>query len=95
MKKDILSGETDTGFKFSIDQRVLNDWDFLEAVAKSASTNDIERLKGTVSVVTMLLGESGVDSLKKHVKSLNGGFCPQDKMNDEIVSMLEKSKAKN
>lgn len=90
----MIGGKTKSGFAFKVDERILQDWRFVQALALAQSDVDTTKLKGANDVVTLLLGKEA-DSLVKHLMELNDGFAPTDKLMSEIGEIMEKVKAKN
>lgn len=90
-----MQGETNSGFKYEIDERILSDWDFVMLLPKTGSENPIERLTAVNDIAVMLLGDKGLERLKKHIKSKNDGYCPAAAVETEIVSILQSKPLKN
>lgn len=87
-----MQGKTKSGFKFDIDERILDDWYFLEAIAKADNTeNPSAMLAGTVELVNLMFGENKA-KLMEHIKSKHDGFAPQEAVKEEILDVIEQSK---
>ena len=82
-----MKGTTKSGFKFNIDERIIEDWDFLEAIAMAESTDASEQIRGTMKVADMLLGKEK-ESLKKLIREKNGGYVPQTEMANAIAEII-------
>lgn len=64
----MLTGNTKSGFKFEIDEEILDDYDFLELLCKI----DEGATSLTIKMVDTLLGEEQKEKLKNHVRTENG-----------------------
>ena len=82
-----MEGKTKSGFKFSIDERILGDWRLLTAIAKSESNDQAEQIKGTYDLVSLILGDKEKD-LMDFISSKNDGFVPTDKVAETITEIL-------
>lgn len=87
----MIKGKTKTGFKFEIDERLAEDWRLLEAITLADSRNVTERVKGTTTVVDMLLGKNK-NQLMEHIMKLHDGYVPTTALTDELASMLSSIK---
>lgn len=76
MKKKILSGTTESGFKYSIDSAVLDDYEIIEIL------QDIDN--GAITKIPMLFnklfGEEQANALKEHLRK-DGRVSLTDMMN--------------
>ena len=87
-----MKGKTKSGFKFDFDERILNDWRFVKAIAKADNTsNPSAMLAGTVELVSLIFGDKE-DALMEHIASKNDGYVPQDAIKDEIIDIIEQGK---
>lgn len=78
----MMTGETKTGFKFSVDEAALNDWELLEDL--DGIENNPQRY---VRVAKRLLSMEQYEALKKHC--VNGsGRVDMTKMFREISDIL-------
>lgn len=77
----MLKGKTRTGFKFEIDERVLNNYELIELLA------DVEENPLLVGrLLTMLLGDRKKD-LIDHVRE-EDGIVPLDRMMEEFEDIF-------
>lgn len=77
----MLKGKTKTGFKFAIDERVLNNYELIELLA------DVEENPLLVTkVLTTVLGDKKQD-LIEHVRE-DDGIVPVEKMMEEIAEIF-------
>lgn len=85
----MLKGKTKTGFKFEIDERLLNDYELVELLAETEENPLI-----VSKVLTKLLGDQKKD-LIEHVRE-EDGIVPADKMMEELEEIFNAgNKAKN
>ena len=64
--------QTKSGFVCDVDERVVADWDFLDALCDSESEDKTLALKASRDAVKMLLGKKGAAALAEHVKDKDG-----------------------
>ena len=64
----MIEGKTNTGFAFSLNEEVLDDYELVEALCDVDDGN----FGSIVKVVDMLLGGEQKKALKEHIRSLNG-----------------------
>lgn len=83
-----VSGKTETGFKFSIDDRVLDDWRLIQNIELAESENLTERVKGTNALVRLLLGDNE-EKLMEHIAKKNDGFIPSSAVTSELASIIK------
>ena len=91
----MTTGKTKSGFEFSVNEKMADDWRLISAIADAESSDGSKRISGLISVVRLLIGEEGEKKLCEHVMSLNDGMCPQSVMTNEIIEIinyLKKSK---
>ena len=87
----MVKGTTSTGFKFSYDKRLLDDWRIMEAIAYADSPDNMRRVKGTADLITFLLADNK-DALMEHIKSYSDGFIPTEALRKELFEILEQAK---
>lgn len=81
----MVEGVTKTGFKYKFDERVKTDWDFVKTASElQHNPSDISNIE---KIFVMLIGEKEFKKLLNHVKKLNDGFCPIDKLSKELIEM--------
>ena len=91
----MITGTTSQGFKFEVDEELLNDWRFVKAIRKSESSDPGERLLGVTDIVFLLLGEEQSDKLAEFIAEKNGGKAPVDSMYSATVEILNICKEEN
>lgn len=88
----MINGKTQTGFEFSMDERVLEDWSFLQAIADADSGEDSRVIKGITELAGMIAGKDGMKKLIQHVKEHNEGYAPVTEVEKEIIDIINQSK---
>ena len=83
----MLEGKTKSGFKYAIDERVMDDWRLLKYVALSESKDPSEQVQGASNLVGLLLGDKEED-LMKFIAKKNDGFIPAMAVTDIITEIL-------
>lgn len=83
----MIDGTTKSGFKYSIDERVLDDWRLLKFIALSESKDPSEQIKGASSLVALLLGDQE-DAMIEFVAKKHKGFVPATAITDMITEIL-------
>jgi hypothetical protein len=90
----MIKGKTKSGFQFEYDERILTDWRFVSAVAKSTADNDVQNMLGITEIANLLVVD--MDALIEHLKKDNDGFAPSEKVMLELTEIMNASKtAKN
>lgn len=82
-----MKGKTKSGFKFDIDERIVDDWDLLEAIAMAESEDVGEQIKGSLKVADLLLGEEK-EALKQFIRNKNDGYVPAAEMTNMIAEII-------
>ena len=82
-----MKGTTKSGFKFNVDERIIEDWRLIEAIALAESDDPGEQLKGTRAVADLLLGKDK-ESLIKFIQDKNDGFVPALEMTTTIAEII-------
>ncbi len=88
-----ITGETSTGFKYSFDDRILQDWDYLSLLRKltdkKKEIKNTEKLGLTQDMFLLVLGEEETKKLVEHVKKNNDGFAPMEAISNEFYEILQ------
>lgn len=80
---------TESGFECEVNEKIKNDWRFVNAMAKASDDNgDIEKLDGYMQMAKLLLGKEE-ERLCKHVQE-EDGTVPLAEMNKEILDIIKK-----
>ena len=82
-----MKGTTKSGFKFNIDERIVEDWRLIDAIAMAESDEPGEQVRGTKAVADLLLGKDK-ESLIKFLQSKNDGFVPATEMTNIIAEII-------
>ncbi len=91
----MITGKTPTGFEFEIDERILNDFRYVELLAMAESDDASEILKGVTMLPKFMLGDKGAKRLKDKIASENDGFVPQELVYAEITAIIDVIKENN
>ena len=84
---------TKTGFKFDLDERIIDDWRVVKAMGRADDTeNPTEMLAGTIELVSLIFGKDET-RLVEHIRKKNDGYAPMEALKDELLSVFEKAKA--
>lgn len=84
---------TKSGFKFDMDERILEDWRVIKAIGRADNSgNPEEMIAGTIDLVKLIFGAEE-DRLVKHIQDKNDGFVPMSVLKDEINSVFTRVKA--
>lgn len=82
-----MKGTTKSGFKFNIDERIIEDWRLIDAIAMAESDDPGEQVRGTKAVADLLLGKDKA-SLIKFIQDKNDGFVPATEMTNVIAEII-------
>ena len=85
----MISGKTQTGFKYSIDPAALDDYEILELMAKVRKDDVLSIFE----LIEKLLGTEQKDALKEHCRAENGRV-PIGAINAEIVDIFQDAQIK-
>ncbi len=82
----MIKGVTKSGFKYQIDEKILDDYEVLEALSE-VDENPLKLPKA----VKMILGNRQTENLKKYIKK-NYGKVPLSVMEKELTDILSGNK---
>ena len=87
----MVEGKTKSGFEFKYDERILNDYDLLDAIGRfdNAETK-MQSVGALAKIVDYILGDEK-EKLMEHIASQNDGFKPIDKVQEEMLEIISKS----
>ena len=88
----MIDVKTKSGFKMSLDEKLLEDQDMLDLIVASESEDESEKLKATKELYEFILGDDGYKALKDHVRKNNDGYCPARVLSAEFLELLNSSK---
>lgn len=84
---------TKTGFKFELDERIIDDWRVVKAMGRADNTDDpTEMLAGTIELVGLIFGKDE-ERLVTHIMKKNDGYAPMEALKDELLSVFDKAKS--
>lgn len=83
----MLEGKTKTGFRFSVDERIIDDWRLLSAIALSESGDPSDQIRGAKELVSLLLGENE-KNLLDFIAKRNDGFVPSSQVTKIISEII-------
>lgn len=87
-----MNVKTKSGFKCEIDDRVLEDYRLLEAIALTAdSNNQTSVIRGTTKTVDLLFGDRKQE-LFDHIAKKNDGYVPSTAVTTELTEIMESIK---
>lgn len=84
----MIKGETKSGFKFSVDERIKKDYRLLRVMRKAQSGSVDEQLDAMDELVELVLGKKGAEKFINHITKVNDGFCPAEAVSSEIVEII-------
>lgn len=77
-----IKGETASGFKFEINKRLMDDYDFIEKVNNMAETGF-----GMPDLIKYMIGDEGYRALKEYCRRKDG-FLSLKRMQHEMNDMM-------
>ena len=87
----MIEGKTKTGFKFKVDERVLDDWRLVANIELAESDNLTDKVKGTTALVSLLAG-ANEQKLMDHIAKKNDGFIPTKAIINELADIITTTK---
>lgn len=89
-EKKITCGTTESGFQYSIDQEVMDDYELLEDLCEVDNGN-----AGKITTAARrILGDDQLKALKEHLRN-EKGRVPASKMIEEISQIFKDQSVKN
>lgn len=82
----MITGTTNSGFAFEIEEETLDDYELLESLSKV----DKGEVLSITETVDRLLGEEQKDKLKEHIRNVQGRITIAAMM-DEVVQIFNAS----
>lgn len=89
----MVKGKTASGYKYSINEAILKDWDFVLSLSELQSGNTSMKIAN--NVLTAFLTPEGFEDLKEHIRKKNDGFAPIDKIMAEFNEICSNEEIKN
>ena len=90
----MVTGKTKTGFEYSIDERIVEDYRYVRALAKLKKGDNTEKFLAFDQISTLMLGGK-VDDLITHVETLHDGYAPIEAIGAEVTEMMGALTPKN
>lgn len=87
----MIEGKTKSGFKYKIDESILEDWSVFEAIADMDSKDASKVLKGTTDFVNLVLSDEK-SRMIEHIRKKNGGKCSVQMMTHEVNEIVSGAK---
>lgn len=89
-----MQGKTRSGFEYDIDDRILKDWRFINALTKCQNSEGIKQLEGMQEMVNLLFGNK-LEDFMKHIAEQNDGFVPSEAIMADVQDIFESKIPKN
>lgn len=89
-----MQGETKSGYKFDIDDRILTDWRFTTALAKCQKSESVKQLEGMTDMVNLLFGDK-LDEFMNHIAEQNDGYIPTEAIMADVQDIFASKIPKN
>lgn len=83
----MLEGKTKSGFKFKIDEKLMDDWRLLKYIALSESSDPSDQLRGASNLVSLLLGDQE-PALMEFIAKKNKGYVPATAVTETMTEIL-------
>ena len=87
----MVTGTLSSGFKFEIDETVLDTWQFVKAMGLCGSPKIQESLYGLTQMISLMMGTEGEEKLTEFYTKKNGK-CTQKDMEAAIKEIFTKIK---
>lgn len=84
---------TKSGFKCEVNERILDDWRFTRAIAKSHSDDPNEKMNAAVDMVSLILGKQENAFYEHLSKKSSDGIVDEEVVTADLVSIISKIKA--
>lgn len=91
----MIEGKTASGFEFSVDERVVTDFTFLELLTAMEDRKD--QARQGIAILTVpgrLLGDAGKAALIEHCRD-DDGYVPTARMIEEIRNIIRLCSERN
>lgn len=85
--------KTKSGFKFELDERVLNDYRLVRAIARADDKNNPHNVLGGLVDLVSLIFRKDEQRLMEHIAEKNDGFVDQERIKEEIADVFSQVKA--
>lgn len=89
----MTEGKTTSGFEFKIDERMVKDQDFLDALLDAHdATDDMEKMSATRKLYMLVLGKEAYEALKEHIREQYDGICDAEAFANAFGEILNSVK---
>jgi len=89
----MVKGKTVDGFKFSVDENILEDFMFLKYLNMAQSDNTSESLDGTIKIVSCIFNDDDKErEFYEFLKAKHNGRVPVSVLADNVRSIILKLK---
>lgn len=89
-----IEGKTASGFEFSVESGLLEDFEFLTLLGDFTGDDDRARSRAVLAMPGRLLGEEGRRALIEHCRN-EEGFSPTARIYEELGSILNLCQERN
>lgn len=88
----MITATTETGFEFSFDIRIIEDFRMLQQIRALRKNDSAEsNIDALVNIATLIIGNDQVNALTEHIAGLNDGFVPAKAMLEECSDIFKKA----
>ena len=86
----MIEGTTSTGFRFSFDERRLDDMRIVDLIAEidNPDSSAFIKARGASQLITMLLGADLKAALYEHIGAVNEGRVPQADLENALAEIM-------
>ena len=84
----MIRGTTPSGFAFEVNENLLTDFRFVEALADMESEDAGAVARGSVAAVDLIFGRQGKKALYAHVTAADGTI-PTERVMEELTEILK------
>ncbi len=84
----MVTGKLSNGFEYEVDERILNDFRLVDAIALTESDDNAEKLRGITEYCKLILGDTNMRKLFRKLKKENGGFVPQEAVYNAAAEIM-------
>lgn len=89
-----MQGKTKNGYEYNIDDRILSDWRFVDALTECQNGEGMKQLEGARKMVRLMFGKD-YEKFMEFLAEKNEGFVPAEVVMAEITDIFESKIPKN
>lgn len=82
-----IEGKTSSGFEFTVESALLEDFEFLGILADFTGGENLSRMRAILALPGRMLGEEGRKALLEHCRN-EEGYCPTERVTAELGEIL-------